>query len=109
MSYEDKMWEAVNGLREDRAKIQQALDDVIKSMDLLSDMIRNHIEKGREIQGAHAVAIAEVKKDMDSIGEKQREHEEAHRWWVSAIIGGAGATVAIFEYIKGLINGKSHG
>lgn len=91
----------------------QALKDLVRQVDNLKDEIHRDIEKGHEVHGDHAVALARLDRDTTNLGHHVRavsdkvdksisgvkadlkEHEGSHWKFAALIISAAGVLTGI--------------
>lgn len=95
--YDQTMWEVINGLREDRAKIQQSLDGVVKELDRLSTTVEKSFDRMNEENGKQNLQIKEVQVDVDNLGERFRSHIDGHWRWATLIFT---ATTSIGAFLS---------
>lgn len=98
---DERVWDAVNKLQQGQAKHEQALLGIQKSLEDLNNIIRQDIDRGHKVHEEHAVELAKVKKDVDAVGEKQREHETSHWRWAAFVVSIGALLVAGIELVSG--------
>jgi hypothetical protein len=49
----------------------------------------------------HTLTMASLKNDVGSLHERQKDHEEGHRWWAGTVIAIAGVVTGAIEFVTG--------
>lgn len=100
----ESMWKAISELQKGQAATHQSVQDLTKSVDRLTETIERNLERDHQTHGEHSIEIVGLKKDVGAIGQKQRDHEDSHRRWASAVVGLTTAAIAVTEFLLNLFH-----
>jgi hypothetical protein len=90
----------LNFLRVSQAGNEELLRAIKESVDEIKRSQREELQRLREIDeknGAQDLQLANLKKDVDALGSKLRNHLREHRWWAVFVLSVAGLAVAVVK------------